>query len=284
MCQGKYDSLLESFGPVKWVPKRIIDMPNVGGWFLLEITPCPPKEDMESIIADIMNNENVSVDNGRLLHADSCTSTNHKLNDIKKDVINSIKPQRFVIAISQGNHGFWDNQPIAIGLDPVIDYMHYPDHPHLNMGGVIRKNFMDPFYVPDSLCYGFKPSLVHGMTEMEMLDEVFAQVSIWLFRHQVWVATKNSTGKGSWIGLQDPPIEDKYFTYKLNPFGKCRCGSGKAYVDCHLVEHFSELHECSLKDAERIINKNIRKMSGGWMQSIQAPERHLRNNLNEILM
>jgi len=70
--------------------------------------------------------------------------------------------------------------------------------------------------VPDSICY----------TADNEGRYTFRQVSIWLFRHQIWVET------GEWIGNHKAVLSPLDYFLVANPASHCRCGTKKTYSTC----------------------------------------------------
>jgi hypothetical protein len=285
MSRNNYADLVQRFGNknVKWVPERILNLPNEG-WFVLQITPCPPSDEIEKVVSDIYHNRIISVSNGRVRHSDNCTPGSHDLPRELRKIFEDIKEETFVIAIYPGLDGLMLGQPIAIPLSKPINYEEYPSHPHINLGGFIRFNkSIYTTFLPESICYGFNQN-EYSKDEEEKLYEVFAQITIWLFRHQVWCVTREKTGRGIWIGPQEGYIQPEYFVDILNPFGECRCGNHKSYADCHMPMDYSKAKKCSLKEASDFINKNIFLLVAQWKNTILANQKRRIELLSSKLM
>lgn len=282
MSRDTYSDLIQRFGPVKWIPGPILNLPDEG-WFLLEITPCPPKNEMEKVISDIYHNRIVRIRNGKLYHSDKCTAETHKLQRELMKIVGHIKEESFTVAVYPGLDGLLLGQPIAIVLNKPINYSEYPDHPHINLGGFVqfgKKAY--PTFLPESICYGFN-HVNYSSNENEKLYEVFAQITIWLFRHQIWCATRNILGKGIWIGPHEGFIEDKYYVDILNPLGQCRCGSHKSYADCHMPQDYSKAKNCTLKEASEFINDKLVYFVIQWKNKFETNQNHSIELLNSKL-
>lgn len=283
MISSNYTDLIQRFGPVKWVPGRIINLPDEG-WFLLEITPCPPTNDIEKVISDIYHDRIIRVRNGRLYHSEKCTAQTHRLPRELSGIVSEIKEETFTVAVYPGLKGFALGQPIAIVLNQPINYGEYPDHPHINLGGYVEmyKNY-PKIFLPDSLCYGFNQVDYRG-TKEDNLYEAFVQISMWLFRHQVWCATRAKTGRGIWIGLQEGAMQPEYFPENLNPLGKCRCGGHKSYADCHMPYDYSKAKKCSVKEASAYVKDNIIYLIHQWNDMVSSNQKRRIELLNSRLI
>lgn len=158
------------------------------------------------------------------------------LNDIKK-------LERVEYTIGIFNPFKVNNQmPWIVSIDPSISYAIYPSHPHINLGN---------WYRPDSLCLT-KDYMILGNTLEEYILKLLDLTSIWLFRHQVWAATKEYYGKGIWIGPQDESdVKPEVFLHHLNPIQTCRCGSNKSYYSCCMPYHISKCEHISLEKATK---------------------------------
>ena len=272
MEQAVIEKIIDTFGPIKWVD-RIDGMPGQG-WFLMEVVPCPPKEELPLIVADIVAGRGIGVDQGRLYHDPDCQNTNHKIEDeVVRSSIRHLKREKFRVAVYSNPLGvprkvpLLMGRPMAIVVDPVISYTKYPDHPHLNMSNpIFHKGTND--YFPDSLCYmtGTLPTHPHDRY-LKALDTV----TIWLFRHQIWLATREVSNKGIWIGPHEGALDDECFAYRLNPSDRCRCNSGKKYAQCHQGID-------SLKARNKIIDLSINENGGrltqeSWESLVHEPEK-----------
>lgn len=281
MNTNQYNCLAQEFGPARWVPQHVFGFPQEG-WFLLETTPCPPAGEIDMVVSDIVKNEFIHISNGRLSHSKKCILKNHKLNPILQQAASNVKEETFLVAVYPG-YGLMNNQPAVIVISPTITYEKYPDHPHLNIGGFAIKNNRPIFYFPDSVCYGYNEQ-EYGSDEEERLRRTFAQVTIWLFRHQIWVETRKIESPGIWIGPHTGTISPEYFTNKLNPFGECRCGSHKRYADCHMPSDYTKSNKCTMQDAERLIKSNTLYFVDLWKKSVSLPQQYSISILSSALI
>ncbi|MHB1484461.1 MAG: hypothetical protein ACYCYI_07320 [Saccharofermentanales bacterium] len=213
--------------------KRIISetMPN-GAWFIFQVKPFPPLNQLQMVIADIYRNQGTYLLNdGTLTHSIVCKEYNHLLPSVLTDVIKIIEPLTFSIAVWEGNFNLLSGQPIVFPLEPEITYDTYPDHPHINASCI-----WENMYIPESICYTDKPSEL-GNNSYTRILEAIQQTCIWLFKHQVWLASRK-LGNRIWIGPELKTKDDDQFTFFRNPYGKCRCGNNSLYHLCHLTQDF----------------------------------------------
>lgn len=229
--------LTTEFLPSRWIKGPFSEIPGEG-WFLLEINPLPPEDEIEKVVTDIENDKPVRVgyETGKIYHSSNCHhSVNPPITEEMKNAIQHLKDDTFLVAILPKGPVGLKNQPVVIALEPEINYYIYPDHPHLNEDGYYGN--VNNLYYPHSFCYKHDHSKFKGDRYSRVLD-AFEQVSIWLFRHQVWLATRETQSKGRWIGKGQPPLPDGCFPRILNPEMHCRCGSKNKYKDCHLKADF----------------------------------------------
>lgn len=254
------------------------------GWFLLEITPSPNSMELEQIVSDIDNVRPVGVQGGKLVHLANCTASDHKvLQKAVREALKHIEEKTFKVAIYVGRTGRMnlENQPIAIVIDPEISYITYPDHPHINVGGYDKVN---NFCFPDSLCYTDNPQQL-GNTQKDRLLNAFDQISIWLFRHQVWEATRRYKKRGVWIGPEIGELLPSDYPAILEPGRLCRCGSDEKYKDCHsesdllaLVKKLSESNDIPLQQIKgRILYDKLNV----WERGVRLPKRDSLRQLNK---
>jgi hypothetical protein len=228
--------LTEEFRPARWIEGPFKDIPG-DGWFLLEINPVPPRDEIAKVVSDIDNNKLVRVgyETGRIYHSLQCDSSDHPLSPELEKALEYIKDETYLVVVLPQGPIRLSKQPVAIALKPDINYFIYPDHPHLNEDG----HYDWKFYFPHSFCYKHDHMSFQGDLYDRVLD-AFEQISIWLFRHQVWLATRESGAKGIWIGKGQPPLPNGLFPRFLNPDNRCRCGNNRKYIDCHMKQDFIE--------------------------------------------
>lgn len=280
-------SNLESeFGYVKYKDGVDTDLTKEG-WFLLEIKPFSFNEDNIRIMSDIIKGKPVDVKGGVIGHLNTCDETNHSISsNLIKKALKRVKPQTFLVAVYRGKTKLSET-PLAVVLEPKISYEEFPDHPHLNMGFY---DAMSKFYFPDSLCLAGNEH-VWGQNEKECLLEVFCQISIWLYRHLVWVATRVDKPKGEWIGPGGDPLPEYCYPRHLNPHGDCRCGSKKKYKDCHRLNDIQEwVKQSTLLSGIPIMEvkkKFIPFVTQGfslWKNNVGIPSNHSIEKLKSILL
>ena len=237
MDNSLLSNLKSEFGFVKFRDGADTDLTKEG-WFLLEITPFSSNQDNIQVVSDIMEGKPVDVKGGTIGHLNTCGETEHRISsNIVKKALRKVKPATFLVAVYTGQTEVMGKSPVAVVLEPDISYVKFPDHPHLNMGFYDAKR---KFYFPDSLCLAGREH-DWGQDEKDRLLEVFCQISIWLYRHLVWVATREYKPKGEWIGPGADPLPGYCYPRHLNPHGECHCGSKKRYKDCHRLQDLQEL-------------------------------------------
>lgn len=222
---------LEEVFPAQWFPNPIKGHRDLG-WFLLEINPLPPLDELELVVSDIIRDNIVDVSWGQIRHSHDCRRK-HKIPQLVKKVLGNLEEQKFLVAVYPGKHGVYSGQPIAVAIEPQINYALYPDHPHLNVGHYTAQLNGKNIFIPDSFCYIDDPSKL-GVDTYERLLNAFCKISVWLLRHQVWLETRKVMTKGIWIGLEGKPLLPSEYPLFLNPSGMCRCGNEKQYMNCHM--------------------------------------------------
>ncbi|MHB1684961.1 MAG: hypothetical protein ACYCYO_19400, partial [Bacilli bacterium] len=221
----------------RWVKGNLGDLPSEG-WFLLEGNPLPPREELHKIVADIADGRSVRVRNGQVRHLTAC-SEDHALAanaEVLQVAIQRLRNQKFRVAVHPGLGQLYQGQPLAIAFDPVINYEVFPDHPHLNTGGV-HAFVRQQIFVPDTICYEEDiPGL--GSDPVKRFEQTFAYLSVWMLRHMVWIETRKlNQAVGQWIGPQAASLTlmERAGAGVWNPTTPCRCGSVQRYIDCHLL-------------------------------------------------
>lgn len=284
MDQSIITDLKLKFGPAEWFNGKTI---TKRGWFLLEISPLPPQEEISKVASDIIRNRKVDVLEGRVLHSTECLEKYHEIrSSVVRKAIKRVMQQSFKVAVYTGETELLGRQPVAIVIQPEISYVAYPDHPHLNVGFYDKKT---RFYFPDSLCYAEK-GFEWGDTESERFRNAFSQISIWLFRHMIWLETRNFVKRGEWIGPGSDPLPGHDYPFFLNPQGMCWCGSKKVYKDCHrhhdledLITEIVNMKSISHEEArEKLLHyesDNLRT----WQHRILTPSMSAKKNIRNIL-
>lgn len=274
MDQVVIDKLSAAFGPVSWYKKSIIGFKNEG-WFVLEVVPLPPQEELPLVISDIVNSSMVDFNGGKVRHYIGCANSNHNTSRWIKEILPELVDQKFRIAICTGSDDYLMGQPIAIAIEPHINYMLYPDHPHLNLGG-----FYKGIYIPDSFCYGYTVSPeIYGPTEYDRYINTFDEVTLWLLRHQVWEALRKRSVKNKWIGPHEGELPPIAFAKSLNPFGNCRCGNKQLYINCHLSYDIEDDPRLRSTEKKEIITELVQS----WHRMVEAPHKLMLQKLNLML-
>lgn len=221
-------------GPVNWIDGALNGLPaSWQGWAHVVISPLPSPKELKPVAEDICNDEYIRIEGGRLKHSNLCTSKTHYITGVTNpsrigQCLHTISDTAYNVAIySNINDGqsecLYLGQPLVVVFSPAIDYIRYPGHLHLNTGAIVRET---GHYMPDTLCYRKSFEELLALPLRERLLETLFEVSMWLYRHQIWVAS------GEWIGEHEPTLGPETFHHHLNPAGYCRCGSGKKYRAC----------------------------------------------------
>lgn len=262
-------------------------MPS-GVWFVFETSPLPPTSQIEMVIADLVRDGSVYLhDNGVVEHSRECKSQDHNIEDKRlKAAVSSITAQSFKIAVWENTNNILGGQPVILPLEPEITYSMFPDHPHINAGG---PGF--GYYMPESICYTDNPKGL-GNNPYDRVLEAIEQCYIWLFKHQVWLATRN-TGKGIWIGSDVAAKEKEQFFYRRDPHGKCWCGSNKEYCHCHLEQDFRyacESEPTVITEGYSLISfrngsdkLNLELYNQWWANNVKTPQSRILAQLKRIL-
>ena len=197
-----------------------------GDWYLLDITPLPTPEDITSVVSDIVSGDIIAFNDGKLIHNDTCVKTSHELLSELEDVLRSLKPTNFKFAVFDNRTKMLHGQPICFSISPKIDFINFPDHPHINAPSIPNK-------IPSSICYSSDPNNLGKFTEGDRILDTLLLISEWAFRQQIWSATRKKNGKGIWIGPQSKTeITSKNYLELIDPKGRCHCGKQKKYYDC----------------------------------------------------
>jgi hypothetical protein len=288
MDKNVVDDLKSKFGPVKFFSGPFKTIP--GNWFLLELNPIPLNSEIKDVTSDICRNASVKVSNGKVKHDyDNCDQENHSFSSKSRHVekiISDLKDKKYYIAVYPGDEKILNGQPIAIPLKPEINYIRFPDHPHLNtMGAKDVQIDGFNFHLPDSLCYTSDPNEL-GTDKSKRLLYAFDLITIWLFRHEIWLKTKESYGKGTWIGPEAARFSPYIYPQILNPLGKCRCGKNKKYVDCHRSYDMKKLRKMKKKNNKISLNSGriSYQTAGSWENNICNPQKRSLDILQNILL
>lgn len=285
MISSDIESVIREFGPAKW--NRIESDNAAAGVFFLNVTPLPSPNELEKVIADICTGGiPVYVKGGKVYHSEECQARRHDIQNASvKRSLRRLKEETFNVAIHPNiavgpllKEPLLGGQPIAIAFDPAITFMNFPDHPHLSMGGPERLLPGTQYFLPDSICYTNNPNGL-GNTQTERLLAALDEITIWLLRHQIWMATRELTGHGIWIGPHEGQLDPEWFPSRLNPLGPCRCGSRKTYASCHMT---SDLETVKQKYGDTSVT-NLKKHidSGWWTKAVYMPQKNLFEDLKQ---
>lgn len=275
--------LTKDYGPAKWIQKSIFGFKQEG-WFLLETTPLPPLDEIEQVVSDIILEHEIDFYQGQVRHWPACNNPHIAKDRIVKNVLSSLKDETFRIGVCTGDERTLHGQPLVFALQPSITYMNYPDHPHLNSGGGNPS-----LYLPDSFCYGFTSEKErYGPSIYEKFIRVFDESTLFLFRHQIWLAIRKEFGQGKWIGPGDKlGLPAEVYPQFLNPLGKCRCGKNVRYGLCHLpldlTSYVENTARTSHKPKEQIEKERIVYLANTWKQRVSNPQQKTIQKLNLML-
>lgn len=249
----------------------------------------PPTDELERVIVDICTGGiPVFVNGGKVYHSDECQARKHVLQNVNvKRSLRRLKEETFNVAIHPNiavgplrEAPLLGGQPIAIAFSPEITFKDYPDHPHLNMGNHQRLLPSTHYLLPDTLCYTHTPN---GLGEMQRdrLLTAFDEVTIWLLRYQIWLATRALTGHGIWIGPQEGQIYADWYPLRLNPEGQCHCGSiRKPYKDCHMTNDLATVKQ---KHGDAVTAQMQLIDSSWWVKTVYLPQKKLFDDLKQQL-
>ncbi len=251
-----YEKLRKEFGPIHWV-----QIPNhskiiaPGDWLLARIKPIPLREHLRTFVNICIEEKTFCVDKGKLT-LDVDDPINEKItNKAVEKVLNKLEDPIYEIMIYLNTTEACSYQPLVFSINPLINYLTYPTHPHINCYFNDIKVMQGKYFFPQSICYNDANNSL-GDTEYEIIKESLWNTSLWHFRHRIWEETQNSTNKGIWIGPNKEYFDNGYnYLTELNPYGLCRCGRNKKYYECCMEKDLKELDKIS----KNILNPNYRK-------------------------
>jgi len=102
------------------------------GWFLLETTPLPPKDQLLNVIADICNGRPVHIEDNSLNHSDNCTDNEHILP--KKDrqtileAVEALTEQKFSCGYFGIKFGWRHEKSKNLVYGLVLVLLHWPEN------------------------------------------------------------------------------------------------------------------------------------------------------------
>lgn len=276
--------MTEDLSSLSWTNKSVLGLKGEE-WLLMEVTPLPPKDELESVVMDIIENREIGFRNGQVRRWHENPAKKIKSDPVLKNIISKLQKRTFQVAvlINEDNE-FFGGQPIVFAINPIISYLNFPDHPHLNVPSKPKGVFL-----PDSLCYGYtmEPKKYLG-TDYQRYIRTLDEVSLWLFRHQIWEMYRGITGKGKWIGnhyKHGLPAES--YPGLLNPRGRCRCGRPISYLQCHLKSDLrshitSKWNADGNKTRLEIQNSTIKSILDKWEPYVQRPLQNQFEKLNVL--
>lgn len=256
------ERMVDEFGAAEWYG-QLRGFPG-SGWFLLHAAPVPPSADERRLVAaDIVEegaSRRVRVWDGRVRHSPDCGGRRHDLPRRLRQVVERHLPRdEFLIGVCPDTRF-----PAAIALKPEVSYDVFPDHIHLYP---CQRGALAPDLVlPDSLCY--TTGQLDDDEDKRVID-AFHHICVWLFRHQVWRATREG-GEGAWIGPQLPFAAAGTRANRLNPRGPCWCRGGRGYADCHLLEDVAAWRKCGRDEALPSFLELVRP--GRWEERVGTPQ------------
>lgn len=289
MKKDQIDKLLSDLPGLRHLENRNGGKLVPGDWFLFETSPLPSPGEIELVLSDIVNNRMINVSPwGKVNHSKHCTSEKHDLTKILKECSADLTSQKFRVALWEGHRlllesqGFstrdlqnrkllFGGQPIFIVTNPEISYLTYPEHPHLNTCILPDDVSASGLYLPDSICYSDEHD--DAGEQYVRIRKSFMLVCIWLLRHQVWEALKNK-GYPQWIGPDNKFTGNLEFRRYYDPLGKCRCGCGKQYSQCHMMEDYKQLNVGN--------SLNLLHYLSYWKRNREIPHQAVMSELNRM--
>jgi hypothetical protein len=197
--------------------------------------PIPPPDELLLVVADLARPETSLVQiepDGRIRHHPRCTGR-HELHD---DRLARLVLPDAAFLLSAALYGPPQHPRVRV-IDPEISARTYRGHPHL--------------YHPDVICPLFPPEKTWSWHTHNLVDYL-GHVAVWLLKSLIWIATRDTNGKGLWIG-PDVPHDAETLLRLTAPEDPCHCGSGGKYKKCHrsqdiirfMAERGGEIHRGS---------------------------------------
>ncbi len=204
----------------------IVDEQSKTRAWLLTMAPIPEASELSTILFDLQQNKGASIGHqGKIFHSEiQCSERTESHQQLFPNV--KIWQHHFTVQLiyrkpPQG--ALFSTQPKARILSPEISAKKYPSHPHIYSNITRTDSWACPLS-PQHTEWSYKK----GAT-IEYLD----QLSIWILKTMVWVATGGVVGIGKWVGA-DTPHNKSYLLKTVGPSEPCWCGSGRKYSNCHL--------------------------------------------------
>lgn len=181
----------------------------------LVMQPLPPPDELPLVLADLDREETNLVQiepDGQIRHHPRCGGR-HSLRDERLTRLR-LSDQAFLLEATLHRP---PEHPRVRVLEPVISQRTYPGHPHL--------------YDLEIICPLFPPEKTWSWNTHNLVDYL-GHVAVWLLKSRVWIATRDQSGKGIWIG-PDVPHDPETLLRIVAPGDPCPCGSGRKYRQCH---------------------------------------------------
>jgi hypothetical protein len=186
--------------------------------------------DLLLILDDLQVGKSVCVQQGALRHNPECPSghtsltTEQKMTLMKR--IDRFDRAAFTIRLVVPPP---PRHPKSIALYPEISAETFPDHPHLFR--VDRHPAWPRFADPDGLCT-YRPGSGEWVPGTSSLTTCLDYVALFLAKHVVWKRTRSRGEQPLWLG-PDASHHPVILLQEVAVDGECRCGSGRAYGECH---------------------------------------------------
>jgi len=186
-----------------------------------------------SIIADLDAARDIAIERGGALrHPKSCEAK-HTLKDDLEGLM--IQPLTYYMVVYQLEPPAHPRVKVVL---PEISPLSFQGHPHLYFNGEICTLFP-----PDGGWDGHRSSLA----------DFLPHASVWLAKHQVWVAMRASSRHPRFIGRDDAP--HGAYADILAPDAQCWCGSGQRYGRCHRPIERGEIGQSSRRRKTGVVGR-----------------------------
>jgi hypothetical protein len=185
-----------------------------------ELQPLPDDGDEATkILADLNHDRTLLVDRGGvLLHPQGCTGSHEVPDPLRGRSDYGVKFRLRAEHLPPPAH------PKVYGLRPYLGPELYYTQGHVNLDCSLC-----PYTITDDDWNGERDTIARYLRH---------GVSILLAKHLYWQWTREATGTGVWPGKKGPHglSEAIIEAQKRPPTVQCRCGSGRAYRNCHMEE------------------------------------------------
>lgn len=185
------------------------------------ITPLPPREEWDLVVADLDRGKTVEIaSGGQIYHHLQCRDEHRLRKPLEVLIVPDLAVRVELIYQEPPAH------PRVRVLEPKITPERFPGHPHFYADGCIC-----PIFPPDGT----------WRWERDTAAEYLVHVAIWLVKHAVWKATQERNGRGVWIGPDVVQHSIASLMRHTDPSAQCPCGSGRPYRQCCRPRHEREL-------------------------------------------